>query len=81
MKYGLYCIYDEKAKVYTEPYAQTNDPAAMRNFANQVNHNDLMKDNRSDFELYRVGYFDNEIGSISYGRDLICSAKDVIYNE
>lgn len=78
MKYGIYCIYDEKARVFMQPFTDSNDATAMRAFSNQVLHNDLLKDNPIDFELYKCGLFDNEHCTIEPKRELLMSGKDVI---
>lgn len=78
MTYSLYSILDAKSKTFTEPFASANDATALRVFANQVNHNDLMKDNAKDFDMYRVGMFDNLTGIIANGKDFLASGKDVI---
>ena len=51
MTYSLYSVLDGKSKTFTEPFASANDATALRVFANQVNHNDLMKDNAKDQNL------------------------------
>lgn len=81
MTFGMYSIYDAKARVFTEPFCSQNDATAMRVFSNQVIHNDLIKDNRIDFELYKCGNFDNANCEVSFDRLLLMSGKDVMVDE
>lgn len=65
MKYGIYCIYDEAAGVFTAPTIDISDESAMRNFRKMcADAGSMMNFKPSDFSLYAVGFFDAESGNI-----------------
>ena len=65
MKYGIYCIYDEAAGVFTAPFIEISDEAAMRNFQKMCSDaGSVMNFKPSDFSLYAVGTFDAETANI-----------------
>lgn len=76
MKYGLYCIRDDKVG-FLAPAVDYNDASAMRNFREVINDGDFAK-HRHDLSLYRVGEFDSlsgyilPLGAIDY----LCSGSD-----
>lgn len=78
MKYPLYCIRDVKVG-FLAPQADQSDQSAIRNFSYAVNgNNGIMNFSPKDFDLYKVGEFDSEDGSIvSYIPDMICGGIDV----
>lgn len=65
MKYGIYCIYDEAACVFTAPTIDISDESAMRNFQKMcADAGSMMNFKPSDFSLYAVGVFDAETANI-----------------
>lgn len=62
MKYGLYCIRDDKVG-FLAPAVDYNDASAMRNFREVINDGDFAK-HRHDLSFYRVGEFDTLSGSV-----------------
>lgn len=65
MKYGIYCIYDDAAGVFTAPTIDISDASAVRNFQKMcVDANSMMNFKPSDFALYKVGDFDAETSKI-----------------
>lgn len=65
MVLGVYCIRDKKSTFMSVTVDQ-NDNVAVRNFAHAVmNSNSVMTSHKEDFELYRIGDWDNESGRIS----------------
>ena len=62
MKYGLYCIRDDKVG-FLAPAVDYNDASAMRNFREVINDGDFAK-HRHDLSLYRVGEFDTLSGIV-----------------
>lgn len=64
MKYGLYCMRDVKGS-FMAPAPDINDQTAVRNFAYAVNNNNsVMNFAPKDFQLYKVGTFDSDTGSV-----------------
>ena len=65
MKYGIYCIYDEAAGVFTAPTIDISDESSKRNFQKMCSDaGSIMNFKPSDFSLYVVGFFDTETGYI-----------------
>ncbi len=65
MNYGIYCIYDEAAGVFTAPTIDISDESAIRNFQKMCSDaGSMMNFKPSDFSLYAVGVFDAETGVI-----------------
>lgn len=64
MKLCLYSMRDLKGG-FTPPNADVNDATALRNFAFAVNNSDsVMNFQPQDFQLFKVGEFDSEIGIV-----------------
>ncbi len=65
MKYGIYCIYDDAAGIFTAPTIDISDESAIRNFQKMCSDaGSMMNFKPSDFSLYSVGSFDVETGNI-----------------
>ncbi|AXF52361.1 MAG: nonstructural protein [Microviridae sp.] len=67
MIYGVYCIYDCLVG-YCNPICELNDQVAMRNFESMFYRPDVspvMHFRPQDFDLYKIGDFDSELGSFS----------------
>lgn len=63
MIYNLYVSYDKVAEQYSAPFASLNDATATRTFNQSCMQNQLAEP--TDFELYHVGSFSTDVGSIS----------------
>lgn len=65
MKYPIYCIRDQKVGFQPQLLLEQSDQAAIRGFSYAINGNDgLMNYSPSDFDLFKVGEFDNEKGEL-----------------
>lgn len=65
MKYGIYCIFDEAAGVFTAPTIDISDESAVRNFQKMcADATSIMNFKPTDFSLYAVGVFDAETANI-----------------
>ncbi len=65
MKYGIYCIFDDAARIFTAPTIDISDESAIRNFQKMCSDaGSVMNFKPSDFSLYAVGVFDAETGNI-----------------
>ena len=65
MKYGIYCIFDEAAGIFTAPTIDISDESAMRNFQKMcADAGSVMNFKPSDFSLYAVGTWDAETANI-----------------
>lgn len=70
MKTNLYCVYDEKAKVYGQIFQLLNDDVAKRTLSPAVNnpeHNYGMFS--EDYSLHKLGEYDDETGIIHNGTE------------
>lgn len=64
MKLNIYAIKDTKVGFYN-PWYQHNDESAKRAFGTVMKQEDLLKETPGDFELWRVGEWDDTTGCIS----------------
>lgn len=78
MKLEIYAIKDTKIGFYN-PWYQHNDAAAKRAFGQVCKEQDAIKAAPGDFELWRVGQWDDETGTIigiMTGPEYLASGKD-----
>lgn len=69
----IYAVRDVKSG-YGSLLLEQNDAVAMRNFYNAfVDPKSVLHNNRKDFDLLRIGEFDNETGQI-----IVQEVKDVV---
>lgn len=80
MKYGLYSILDHKTG-FLPVNADQNDQSARRNFEHAIQQPGILNTHAEDFELYKVGEFDNETGILTPlpVKELIC--EGYVYKE
>lgn len=64
MTYPVFCIRDAKVG-FTAPTIDQTESAAIRNFAFAINGDGVMNYAPNDFDLFRIGEFDSEKGSIT----------------
>lgn len=62
MKYPMYSVRD-KVTSFMPPICEINENSAIRNFAQAINNGNLQYQSE-DFDLYRVGSFDDVSGEI-----------------
>lgn len=74
MKKNLYAIRDLKVG-FLAPMVDDNEASAMRNFEYACHNNDIINFAPSDFELYHIGTFDTDSGTIdpSPVPDFVCN--------
>lgn len=60
-----YAVFDKTAGSFAVPFFMPNDDVAIRNFRFSLKKFDAMF--VKDLELYFIGYFDNETGTLSPG--------------
>lgn len=64
MIYPVFCMRDLKVG-FLSPTVDQNDQTAIRNFSYAVNgNNSMMNYSPGDFQLYKVGTFDSQKGTI-----------------
>ena len=65
MKYYIYAIRDNVADNFTLPIFSRSDEEMVRNIAYNLNQSEsIMTVNAVDYDLYRIGTFDDEDGSV-----------------
>lgn len=66
MKQGVYSCLDRKAALFSRPFVVQNHAVALRAFeaAKQDPSSEISKF-PTDFELYHVGYFDDDTGVVT----------------
>ena len=65
MRVDIYGIYDAVSHSWVIPLRfERNDDAAKRSFSFEIQQNKFLADNARDYELYWIGYFDDEKGCL-----------------
>lgn len=83
MKKMLLVIYDSKAEMYMNPFSVPTLGVAYRNLADEVarvsDPSNQFAHHAGDFELYRLGVFDDESGEIVAEKEprLVCRLSDL----
>lgn len=73
----IYCIRDVM-NGFMNLILDLNDNSARRNFAYSINNNDQMAFSPKDYDLYKMGTFDQESGKIEVIEPLlICHGSEV----
>lgn len=78
MIYGVYVVRDIKSTFMT-PSVDFNDSTAIRNFAHAIETaGSIISSHKGDFELYKIGTYDNETGFIEKLdlRELLAEGSD-----
>lgn len=74
---GLYAVKDTKT-VFWKPFTHHNDLSAQREFSNLVNSgNELVVSNVADFELWKLGEYDDVTGEIKSHVEFVCNGVAV----
>lgn len=77
MIYPVYSIKDHKVG-YMPPTVDQNDGSAIRNFSYAVNSGGIMNYSPNDFDLFKIGDFDDEKGKmIGIVPELVVSGSSV----
>lgn len=66
MKFGVYSMRDSVSGLYNAPTFEQTDMIAIRSFKYAVNKNEFLEFNAHDVDLFKIGEFDNETGSLTY---------------
>lgn len=64
MIFPIYSIKDSKVG-FTPPTVDQNDGSAIRNFAYAINNGGIMNYSPNDFDLYKIGEFNDESGIVN----------------
>lgn len=81
MKYQVYVIYDKVSEEHNTPFFQKTDASAKRAFTDTVNRSirPLKNLKVEDFELYRIGVYDSELGNFDLldQKHFVCNGAEV----
>ncbi|WNK13024.1 MAG: nonstructural protein [Microvirus sp.] len=72
----IFSIYDNKAKSYHQPLFQQSAVQAQRIFSTEINRaaaDNLLYHHPQDFDLYELGEFDDQSGSLTHGQPVLIS--------
>lgn len=79
MENGLYVVRDAAAGHYLAIFMAVNNEVATRQFANAfLDHTGIMANNPADFDLYRIGNYDQLTGEVK-PEDRIVVARGTDY--
>ena len=79
MKLNVYAIKDTKVGAFKSPFYSQNDLVAVRSLKNAVNDPNAgeLNLNAEDFQLYRLGAFDDLTGEITGQIEFVANAVDL----
>lgn len=80
MKNQYYAIHDNLAELFLTPVLFQNENVALRWFTgvvNDKNQNEVIYNNPGDFELWKIGIYDNETGKIEPQLDKLATGLSV----
>lgn len=66
MMTNIYAIRDTLVNAFNAPFTCPNDAVARAMFQQHFKKNEFMCDNAQNFDLYRVGTYDDQTGSVSH---------------
>lgn len=77
MKKNLYSVYDCVSCLFDTPFSAVNHLSAIRAFRDTAMHPDsFISQHPSDFELYFLGTFDAEVGSLIPANRVVLARGD-----
>lgn len=79
MRKEYYAIYDNLGQKYNVPVLFDSEPLALRWFTGVVNEkqNDVIYNNPGDFELHKLGVFDDNTGDLFGEHNKVATALSV----
>lgn len=73
---GIYAIKDVKT-AFWQPWVHHNDNSALREFSTMVNGDNVVGEHPGDFELWKLGTYDDLTGAISPSLEFVVSASSL----
>lgn len=64
MLLNIYCVYDRKARTFSDMFLSPNHGTAIRDLNYMVQHNPVKQHIRDDLELYCIGTFNGADGKL-----------------
>ena len=62
MKRPMYSVYDSVAEIFNKPFPAHNDADAIRVFEKSIEESGFEKERCTDYSLFRIGVFDDNVG-------------------
>lgn len=81
MIHQMYALKDNLAGVYMQPQLFQNENVALRNFTEIINGTGVFKNNPADFELWKVGTYDDQEGIVIPEPEKIATGLSVVRKE
>jgi len=81
MIHQIYGLKDNLANVFMQPQLFQNENVALRNFSEIINGTGIFKNNPADFELWRLGEFDDQSGIIIPNPEKMATGLSVVKGE
>lgn len=81
MIHQIYALKDNLANVFMQPQLFQNENVALRNFSEIINSTGIFKNNPGDFELWKLGEFDDQKGIIIPEPEKMATGLSVVKGE
>lgn len=80
MEFIIVCIKDRLSGRFMQPIFVENEETAKRWFKHVLDTTEIFKDNKGDFELYKLGTFDDTLGVYGTGdNELLADGQGVAH--
>ena len=80
----LFCVYDRVGEMFHDPFPAVKAGIVLRDFAkevNSVNPDSVMAQHPGDFELWKLGVFDVNTGTLLPAKEKVCVLSDLVTKE
>lgn len=82
MKLNYYATYDKVAETFSEkPFLLPNDPSAVKVLKSTQRNDKEFNLNAEDYELWCLGSYDRQTGTITGEMRKVCDCKYIQFNE
>lgn len=78
MIFGMYSVKDNLTNKFLQPLFIPTDEEAIRMFKYMLNNDAIWKSNPSHFDLWKIGWFDDEVGMLETDNKLIQGGTAII---
>jgi len=74
----IYSIFDRKTAAYMQPFFALTDGAALRTVMSSMGEGSMFKAYPGDFDVFRLGRFDEGSGEISSAVDFLVNVANLV---
>lgn len=78
MKLQVYSIFDNAFCAYMQPSYYPTKLVAIREFSDQVNKSEKLKEHAADYSLFKLGEFDDESGQFVNDLEKVANALEFL---